>query len=398
MVTSKTPPTSTPETASRNARLQRYDRYAGVIVATIVAVLILATVAGDGAEAGSGRLGGDYPAFYGAGSIVLDGDIEALYDADRQAAAQEELLGDGDFLFFAYPPPVALAYAPLAALDYRISYLVHTLAMLAALIAAVWVLRPVVPAIDRYPMIATAVALTFYPMLRAVTGGQNTALTLLLIVAALRLERDDRHLLAGLAVAALLYKPQFGIPIAALLFVPPRWSMIRGWLLGAVGFYGIGAAIAGVGWPGSWWSDATAFAEINEGVNGFLFISLPGMVANWFGSGEGAGRIVWLVALLAAIGGAVYVWIRSTDVIRRWSLVGLAVVLVLPQALYYEAGLLLLPLVTLGAGAVAISLIWILSWTQIGADALSWSPLGIITPAVLGWLVWRARLEATERS
>jgi hypothetical protein len=393
VVTSTTPTTPSSDALPIDARWRRYDRYAGIIVATIVAMVILATISGDGASTASGRLGGDYPAFYGAGSIVLDGDIADLYDADRQASAQSELLEEGDFLFFAYPPPVAVAYAPLAALPYRISYLVHTLLMLAALIGAIWLLRPVVPAVDRFPGISTAVALTFYPMLRAVTGGQNTALTVFLIVLTLRLVGDDRRILAGVAAALLLYKPQFGIPIAALLFVPPRWEMIRGWAGGAAGFFAVGAIASGPGWVADWWSEATSFAEINEGVNGFLFVSIPGMIANWFGSQDGAGRALWVLAVVLSVAGAVLVWRRFDDPLRRWSLTALAVVLVLPQALYYEAGIALLGIAALGVSGVALGVIWLLSWTQIGADALSWSPLGIVTPTILVWLLWRAHTE-----
>ncbi len=387
-------PTSSTSDGATDGRWRRYDRYAWILVATIVAALVAATGAGDGADTATGRLGGDYPAFYGAGSIVLDGDVGDLYDPERQLEAQEGLLGEGDVLFFAYPPPVAAAYAVFAAMPYRLSYLVHSLLMLGALGGSLLLLRPVVPAIRRFPGIALLLALGFYPMLRAVTGGQNTALTVLLVVLALRLDHDDRPLLAGLAVAALLYKPQFGIPIVALLLVPPRWAVLRGWGLGAGGFYVAGAAVAGPGWVSTWWSEATAFAEINEGVNGFLFISVPGMIANWLGTGTTLGAVATGVGLVLAAALVLLIWMRTESVSVRWAFAGAAVVLVLPQALYYEAGLLVPAAVVAGAGPLAISAIWMLSWTQIGADALGWSPLGIIMPTALVWLVMqRARTE-----
>ncbi len=288
---------------------------------------------------------------------------------------------------------MAVAYAPLAALPYRISYLVHSLLMLAALGTAVWLLRPLVPAVDRYPWIATAIALTFYPMLRAVTGGQNTALTVMLIALALRLDHDGRPVLAGVAVALLLYKPQFGIPLGALLFVRPRWPIINGWLAGAAVFVAGGMVAAGTGWIATWWREATAFAEINEGINGFLFVSVPGMIANWLGSQSGVGRVLWVTALVVTALLALRVWLQFDDAPRRWALTALAVVLVLPQALYYEAGVALLGLATLGVTGSVLAAIWLLSWTQIAADALSWSPLGIITPVALGWMLRRARTE-----
>lgn len=385
------------ETTPVDPRWRRYDRYAAILVTTVVVSLIVVTLGGEGTEAGSGRLGGDYPAFYGAGSIVLDGDIAQLYDLDRQVAAQEGLLGDGDVLFFAYPPPVAAAYAPLAALPFRASYLVHSLLMLGALGLALGLLAPLVPSIRRYPGISLALALGCYPMLRAVTGGQNTALTVLLVVLALRFDRDGHPVLAGLAVAALLYKPQFGLPIAVLLLVPPRWAILKGWLAGATGFYAIGAVLAGPGWVVSWWSEATRFAEINEGVNGFLFISLPGMVANLFGTGSTGGQALWVVALVVALVATVVVWRRTNAGALRWALGAAMVVLVLPQALYYEAGLLVPVFALAGVGAPIMVATGILSWTQVGADALGWSPLGVIMPAALAWIAWRVARQEPAR-
>lgn len=397
MALTQLPTSSTPDRAAER-RWRRYDRYAFVLVATIIAALVVATVTGDGADTATGRLGGDYPAFYGAGSIVLDGDVADLYDPARQASAQVGLLAEGDVLFFAYPPPVAAAYVALAAMPYRISYLVHSLLMLAALGGSLFLLRPVAPVVRRLPGLTLLVALTFYPMLRAVTGGQNTALTVLLVVLALRFEHDGRPLLAGLAVAALLYKPQFGVPIAALLLVPPRWAILRGWALGAGAFYAAGAVVAGPGWVQSWWSEATGFAEVNEGVNGFLFISVPGMVANWIGTGTTVGAILVGVGLVVAAAVVLLIWTRTNDVVARWTLAAAAVVLVLPQALYYEAGLLVPVTVIAGATSPVVAVIWLLSWSQMAADALGWSPLGIVMPAALAWLVMRRNEPETLQS
>ena len=55
----------------------------------------LVLLSGDGSTTASGRVGGDFPAFYSAGSIVADGNIDALWDPATQAAAQVDLLGEG---------------------------------------------------------------------------------------------------------------------------------------------------------------------------------------------------------------------------------------------------------------------------------------------------------------
>ena len=161
----------------------RLKVYPVAVSVVLLLAVVFAVLADDGTAGDGDHLGGDFPAFYGAGSIALDGEWESLYDVDVQQRAQAGLLDEpSGFLYFAYPPPVAALYAPLAGVDYRWAYLLHTLLMAVALWGAVALARPAVPLVDRYPAASFAVALVAFPTYRAVTGGQNTALTLLLVV------------------------------------------------------------------------------------------------------------------------------------------------------------------------------------------------------------------------
>ena len=56
--------------------------------------------------------------------------------------------------------------------------------MAAALVGAVWLLWPWLREAGWPPAAIVAATLAFYPILRAVPGGQNTALSLLLLAAA----------------------------------------------------------------------------------------------------------------------------------------------------------------------------------------------------------------------
>ena len=83
-------------------RLQWYPR---LLLAALAAAFLFVALTADGSSTATGRLGGDYPAFHGAGSIVLDGNLDSLYDPAAQAAAQEDLLGgEAGFLPFVYHP------------------------------------------------------------------------------------------------------------------------------------------------------------------------------------------------------------------------------------------------------------------------------------------------------
>lgn len=387
--------TSEPTSGARTSwRLRVYPL---ALLAALSAALLLAVVTYD-RDHPTTRLGGDYPSFYGGGSIALAGDWDELYSAERQSAEQAGLIDDeGGYLYFSYPPFVAAAYSPLAALDYQLSFLVHTVLMGLALAAAIRLLWPWLQSLD-WPLLALMVlALAFYPLLRAVPGGQNTTLSLLLMAAAVRLEREEAPFAAGLVLAGLLFKPQFGVVIVPLLLLTRRWRVVAGWTVGA-GFLSLvsGLLIGGM-WLGDWWDQAGAFRDQNVAANGVNFISLPGFFENLFGVGEPAAFVVGYAAA-GLFGLAVaYFWWRhpQTHELERYALAAAAVVLAAPQTLYYDAGLLLLGLAVVAAaikqrGAPLVGVLIALSWVHVAADDLGWSPLAPLVWAAAFWLAWRS--------
>jgi prolipoprotein diacylglyceryltransferase len=54
--------------------------YSVSILFAIFLGFIICVFYGTGSETISGRLGGDYPAFYSIGRIVAKGDLEAIYN------------------------------------------------------------------------------------------------------------------------------------------------------------------------------------------------------------------------------------------------------------------------------------------------------------------------------
>jgi hypothetical protein len=391
-----------PDTASSAAawRLRVYP----VVVLAVLAVVVVVAALGAGDRPG-GAIGGDFPAFYGAGEIVRTGDVDNLYDAATQQAAQAGLIDDeGGFLFFAYPPVVAGVFAVFGGLGFTGSFLVHTAFMAAALAAVVRLGRRWFPWIARSPTAAFTLALVGYPLLRSVLGGQNTALTLLLIVAAAHYDDLDRPFAAGLMIGLLAYKPQFAVPFVLLLVVARRWRSLAGAAAAGAGVWAASAVIAGPGWVTTWWREARAFAEQNEIVNGKLFISLPGALGHLFGD---AGAVVgWLGAAAIAVAIA-YVWWRepSGPVVARYGFAAAGIVLVLPQPLFYEAGLVAPLLVAIASASTRwvrpAIMLWVATWTQVLADALGFAPTVIVVAVAIGWGwgAWRSgRLSGASPS
>ncbi len=326
--------TASPVSSRRHFRLNVLPLAA---LATLAAVAFVgALIAPDD----TGQLGGDFPSFYAAGSIVADGGYESLYDPVVQRAAQEGLIeNDGGYLFFAYPPFVATGYSWLAPLGYRVAYIVQMALMAAAAAGTVLLLRPMSSLVQRYPAAVIAVAVLFQPLLVSLIGGQNTALTMLLVAGAARAEFSGYPVLAGVAVGLLAYKPQYGVPLALIVALGGRWRVVAGIAGTWAGLYLAGVAALGWGWVGPWWEQATAFRDVNASVNGDLFVSLPGFLEYLTGMGSGAGRLLGV-----AIGGGgllamAWLWRRSGSPAARYAIAGLGLVLIAPQALFYEAGL-----------------------------------------------------------
>jgi hypothetical protein len=388
-------------TSTRPSRLLLYSRAA---LFAVIAAFTISVVSATGADTVSGRLGGDFPAFYAAGSIVADGDWAELYAADRQREAQAALFpeADGSYLYFAYPPHVAPLYRPLAALDYRAAYAVHTIVMVAALMVALSLIRPMVAVVrDNFELVVTA-SLLFYPMLRAITGGQNTALSLLAIAATWRLLFNHQDVSAGFVLALLLYKPQLAIPLIGLLLIARRWRAVGAAGVGAAAVWAFGAVAMGTNWVSIWWSEVSGFAAADADVNGQNAVSWLGFAEAVAGAASPAARAIAL-PLMAATGLAlIWVWRRPEFGLNiQIAAASLGIVMMSPHAMFYDAGLLVLAGIVvidrLGPRAcLPIALGWAAAWLQIGAGGFGVAPLFFVIVAIAVWAV--PRMAARQQS
>jgi alpha-1,2-mannosyltransferase len=383
--------------STRDSTSWRLRVYPLAILAALACALLVAAIRYnvDDPEA---RLGGDYPSFYGAGSIVAAGDWSELYDAERQQAEQAGLIdNEGGYLYFSYPPFVAAVYGLLALPGYQWSFLIHTLLMAAALAGAVWAVWPWLRRFGLPGRAVFVVALAFQPVFTGVIGGQNVALTLLLLTLAARLDHEDRPFLAGLVGAVLLFKPQFGVVVLPFLVVGRRWRTLAGWATGAIVLYAISTALMGGSWIGEWWRQARAFAELNVSANGANFISFPGFLENALGAGSVVAAVIgYGAAALVALAALREWWRRPRrDALWRWALLGGIAMATAPQTLFYDAGLLLPVLVVVLPSwrrpLPAVAALVIVSWLQVGKETLGWSPLGPLVLAALVLLVLQGR-------
>jgi hypothetical protein len=242
--------------------------------------------------------------------------------------------------------------------------------MAAAAVASVLLLRPLSSIVQRYPAAVIAAAVLFQPSLASLIGGQNTALTMLLIAGAARAEFSGYPVAAGVAIGLLAYKPQYGVPLALVVALSGRWRVVAGTVGTWAGLYLAGVAALGWGWVGPWWDQATAFRDINASANGDLFVSLPGYLEHLTGIGSDAGRLLGVAVGGAGLAAIVWLWRRpSVSVVTRYAIAGLGLVLIAPQSLFYEAGIgvvTLLLIADLDSRAARVALgAWIAGWIYV---------------------------------
>jgi hypothetical protein len=347
-------------------RLKWYPR---MLLGAAAAAFVLVLCTGDGATISTGRLGGDFPEFYGAGRIVCEGRSSSLYDPDTQREAQRGLIPsngpgeDNSFIPFAYPPHMALYYSLFARLPYKAAFILQTTLSTVFLFLAAWLSREAFPPASRHVLVVFAAMVFFYPLFRALLGGQNTPLSILCIAAAHVLSLRGRDLAAGVCLGLLLYKPQFGLPLLILYALGGRWRIFLGGIAVGLAFFLMDVVAFGPDWVGKWFVYARWVIKTSMDMESEKAVSLVGVFRNFsFRTGI---DLVWVGYALAvsASGVLALVWMHSGTKGRKaiWeagdqgassvraanasqgALLGLAsagVVLIAPHAYYYDTGLL----------------------------------------------------------
>ncbi len=190
-------------------------------------------------------VGADYSAFYTAGKILLEGKADQLYHPALAVQVQKELYGGETAQFNPYlnPPFYAFLFVPLALLPYPASPILWMLLNLACFALALHWLSP------GSLLKKCLLALTWMPAWAAISFGQNTGMSLLLLSGVYVFWRKDRRLLAGLVCGLLLYKPQlvFGVALLWLLEWRTNWRALAGLAFSAAGL----AALSFILLPGA---------------------------------------------------------------------------------------------------------------------------------------------------
>ena len=385
-------------------RSARHATKQAMILATLLWIAaVVIGFAGPGDRGIAGPLkGADFVHFYTLGHLAASQQVGTIYNMKALHEAQVALVPESkpDHYPTVYPPQAALLFMPFAGWSYRTALLIWsvvTVALYALIVWSAW--RRVSDRLsDRRLIVAAAAAFPAFWSL--VVYGQITIFILIAFwLGWLALERG-RAYLAGAAFGLLALKPQFGIPLAAIVLACGEWRMLVGAIVSV-------AAQAAIIWLAMGGAVFGAFAST-------LRVTLT--YADWLESKpfmshslrsvtrvlpDGIGVPLWLALSATVLWYTVRVWKSDAPVRVRLGIVMLASLLVNPHVIVYDVTLLALPLLWFGAymlepechqdaPAFGVLVYWLFAALFIPTAAV----IGIqaSVPIMMGLLVWMTRV------
>lgn len=223
----------------RPAPLRKRLWQVGVALFLFVATLTVSNFFSRSDNAVTSRmLGHDFMAFYTAGTFVREGRFQELYNLDSVKQFQHELaekngleVGES-FGPWWNPPYYAWIFSPLSALPYHAALTSWTLFNCLALACAIVLLCRMLPQhlagnFTTWALVPLLIV-TSMPFVQAISHGQNTFSSLLLLSIVVTAWRSKRALLAGMMCGLLFYKPQLAAVVAIVLTINLGWRVLLG--------------------------------------------------------------------------------------------------------------------------------------------------------------------------
>jgi hypothetical protein len=353
-------------------------------ISGLLLALLIVPLSGSGSKFFGRKLGGDFTEFYGAGKIVLSGRLDKLYDRNEQTSAQKDIVLERDaFVPFAYPPQMALFYSLFSMIPFQASYLLHTFLMIAALVYSLYLLQGIGFYRSIYFEFVLAAMLFYYPIFRAVLGGQNTPITILLLSASYAALRAEKQVLAGIYLGLLLYKPQLSIVLLCLLLLIGKWRTFSAGVVIGLLFYVIDCYYFGQDWIARWYSYANWVVSTSMAMEGEKAISWIGFLRNAYGIDTPAVLVSGYVLAGMTTAVLALLWLFQTGRSSFRNLYGLAapgLILISPHTYYYDAGILMFSAFAVyyleGKHRIGfLSLVWSLGMLQVFSKQLHFSPV-----------------------
>jgi hypothetical protein len=184
----------------------------------------------------------DLTFYYAAAKIGLSHGWQSIYDLRLQQEALDALgsrIQIAQLARYISPPPVAWLAVPLTRLPFQVAYFVWSALLLGAL---GWTWYLAAPATGRLRLIHLAAAIGWLPVIYGLQLGQPGLFVALGVAGCYALLRSGRPFWAGLALGALVLKPQLAFLVPPALLLSGRYRAFWGSVV-AIGTLALIAAL-----------------------------------------------------------------------------------------------------------------------------------------------------------
>jgi hypothetical protein len=229
--------------------------------------------------------------------------------------------------------------------------------------------------------------------------GQNGLLNAALVGAGL-LALRTRPLLAGMAIGALCYKPQVGLPIGILLLATGQWRAVLGAALSVLLLCGASAAVLGFDVWIAFVHNADATRELLE-YAGLPLAKLGTMFAfaRLLGIDATPAYVLQGVVAIAALALAIQAWRGTSEWEPRLAVMAATVSLVPPYLFDYDFAVLMLPVGLLLADGFrhgwlpgmrpVLAAAWFSTTVSAAIAGATHVQILTLTSVALFWMAWR---------
>jgi hypothetical protein len=187
----------------------------------------------------------DLTFYYAAAKIGVSHGWQSIYDLRLQQEALDSL-GSGiqiaELARYISPPPVAWLALPFTLLPFQAAYFLWS-AMLLGALAWTWYLTA--PATGRTRLIHLAAAVGWLPVIYGLQLGQPGLFVALGVAGSYGLLRTGRPFWAGIALGALVLKPQLAFLVPAALLVSGRYRAFWGSIVAIAALALLAAVVVG---------------------------------------------------------------------------------------------------------------------------------------------------------
>jgi len=344
----------------------------------------------------------DLLVYYSASHLVLAGHGSAIYSFPTLKAVEASLLHSlllvRSEAVFLYPPFVALALTPLAAVGYSAAYLLWFILNCLLLVGVLVALNRYVQLRRSGSILLVVAGASFFPVFATLAQGQVSVLLLAVLTASFLALRSQREGWAGALLALALIKPPYVLPFLLLLLVQGRWRALASFCATAAALAVLPMAVLGpsinqnylhlLRQAAGWHTTTGGFSpQANQNLAGFfqlLFAAPVATILQW----------AFSAAALAAVAVIAH---RRRPVDLPFAGATVAALLVNPHVLVHDLSLLLIPAAIAIRHARAQGLtLWLLLTAGYvvalaGIPLSNWIPVQLSVLVMVALLLWLLR-------